>query len=183
MRHSGSVHPVLLERPYLDRQRGRSRELASPLERRVEVGGPNDAETAEMLLAFREGAVGHEDLVTLQANHRRSARGMQPAVEDPRAGPLQLVPDGRNLAHDRCKHFWRRRLADRLIDAEQILLHFHGHPRVCDRRGAGVHALYERAPAGSTADGGDSDPCVELAATVAPGSPDPGETAAAPAGV
>src|SRR5688572_13564566 len=110
MRHSGSVHPVLLERPYLDRQRGRSRELASPLERRVEVGGPNDAETAEMLLAFREGAVGHEDLVTLQANHRRSARGMQPAVEDPRAGPLQLVPDGRNLAHDRCKHFWRRRL-------------------------------------------------------------------------
>src|SRR4051812_36922612 len=74
------------ERPDLDRQGGGAGDLASPVERLVEVRRPNDREPGEVLLPLREGAVGQQDLVVLQPQHAGGARGVQTVREDPGSG-------------------------------------------------------------------------------------------------
>src|SRR5260370_35650878 len=54
---SPSIRGFLLQRPHLDRERGRACELRTPLERRVQVGGPDDRETADVPLGLRERPV------------------------------------------------------------------------------------------------------------------------------
>ena len=66
-------------------------QLAAPRERGVEVGRLDDRESADVLLALGERAVGHEHLAVLEPDHRGRAGRVQPAGEDPDAGRHHLV--------------------------------------------------------------------------------------------
>src|SRR5262245_51346648 len=82
---------LLPERPDFDREGDDARQFSTPLERGVEVRGPDDQEAADVLLAFGVWTVGHQHVAVLVAQDRRGRRRMQAAVEDPRAGRLDLV--------------------------------------------------------------------------------------------
>src|SRR5439155_20263465 len=62
---SGIGAVIFVERADLDGKRRRPRQLRSPFERRVEVGGPDDGEPADVLLAFGKGTVGGQQLSVL----------------------------------------------------------------------------------------------------------------------
>src|SRR5204863_1288655 len=62
---SGIRATIGLERADFDRQRRRPRQLRSPGERRVEIGGPEDGEPADVFLAFGERAVGRQHFPVL----------------------------------------------------------------------------------------------------------------------
>src|SRR5215472_18457857 len=79
---------VILERADLDRGAARPGGLRGPGERRVEVGGLDHPEAAEVFLGLRERAVDREDLTALYADHGGRGRRVQPSAEDPRPGRL-----------------------------------------------------------------------------------------------
>src|SRR5215217_1727567 len=79
------------ERPDLDREGGRPGQLAGPGEGGVQVGGLDDGEPADVLLALGEGPVGGEDLAAAGPHHRGRARRVQPAGEDPGPGRPELL--------------------------------------------------------------------------------------------
>src|SRR6185437_2390349 len=109
---------------HLDRQPDHLGELATPLQRAVEVGRLDDGEPAQVLLAFGERAVGHQDLAVLAPQHGGRARGVQAAVEDPGTGVLGLLDHIGDALHDRAEHLGRRHgAAGRSVDAEQVLVH------------------------------------------------------------
>src|SRR3989475_8930264 len=118
-----SVPFLLLERPHLDREGDRPRELATPLERGVEIGCVDDAEPADVLLALRVGAVGYEHLAGLEPKDRRRACRVQAAVEDPGPGRLHLTNHDVDISHHSCEVNGRWGWPVGLIDAEQVLRH------------------------------------------------------------
>lgn len=73
--------------PDLNRQVDDHGELAAPLERHVQVRGPDNREPANVLLTFSVRAIRDQDLTVPEVQHGRRAGRMQPRREDPRAGP------------------------------------------------------------------------------------------------
>src|ERR1700754_202381 len=112
-----------MHRPHLDRQGERSGDLARPAERGVEVGHPDDRESAEVLLALDVRPVGHEQVAVAHAHDRGGARRVQTCGEHPRPRLLHLPVHRLQLAHDRLEHLGRRWVTVGLVDAEQVLRH------------------------------------------------------------
>src|SRR5262245_11138282 len=139
----------LAKRANFDRERRRQRELAAPVERGVEIGRLDDAEAADVFLAFGERSVRREHLAALDAYDGGSAGCVQAGREDPRAGCLHLVADRLHVAHDFLEGRRRGRFTVGLIHAEQVLLHM-----VLVEVTAGPmpasHPLHERLRSGST---------------------------------
>src|SRR6188768_1387267 len=88
---SGIRAVIFPERADLDRKRRRPRQLRAPRERRVEIGGPDDGEAADVFLAFGERTVGGQDLPVPDPHDRRGARVVEPAGEHPGAGGFHFV--------------------------------------------------------------------------------------------
>src|SRR5437016_247065 len=98
-----SVPFLLLERPNLDREGDSPRELATPLERGVEIGRVDDAKPSDVLLALGVGAISDEHLAGLEPKDGRRACRVQTAVEDPGPGRLHLTYHDVDIPH----HFFQ----------------------------------------------------------------------------
>ena len=72
-------------------ERRRVRELASPLERLVEVGRFDDRQAADVLLAFDKRARRSSASPRHEMNHRRGARRVKAALEHPRSRRAELL--------------------------------------------------------------------------------------------
>src|SRR4029079_11577470 len=118
-----SVLAVVLERPHFDGQRDDTGGPASALQRRVEIGGADDREPAEVLLALDIRAVGDQRLVPFLLHDRGRAGVVQAPGEHPHAGLLHLFAQGMDLAHDALQIDRRRRHAVGLVDTDQVLSH------------------------------------------------------------
>src|SRR5688500_9904557 len=116
---TGIPVPSVLKRTDLDGQGCENgRQFPAPLERGVEIRNLDDIEAPDMLLAFREWPVGHDQVVVLPSQHRGRLGGMQPAGEYPHAGSFELVVERIHFLHDRFEDVRRGWGAVRLIDAE-----------------------------------------------------------------
>src|SRR5512132_2888617 len=132
-----SVLDLALERPHLDGEGGRPGELAGPGEGGVQVGGLDDGEPADVLLALGEGPVGGEDLAAAGPHHRGRARRVQPAGEHPGPGRLELLVHRVQVAVDPLQLLGRESGPVGLVHAEQVLLHRAGPPWVVSGRPSG----------------------------------------------
>src|SRR5207248_1777921 len=112
-----------LERPDLDRQRGRLAEPPGPAECGVEVGSFDDREAAQVFLAFGERAVGHQHVAVLDPHHGRGGRRMQAPGEHPGTRGLHLGVERVELLYDLLQDLGFGQRAVGLVDAEQVLLH------------------------------------------------------------
>src|SRR4051812_32951959 len=115
---------AVAERAHLDGQRRGDAQPPAPAERFVEVGGLDDREAADVLLALGERAVGGQDLAVLRAQRRGGARLVQAAREDPDALVAHLLVDGGDVLDDLLELIARGGGAlGGLDDGEQVLLH------------------------------------------------------------
>src|SRR5215204_7152259 len=120
-----SMRVVVLEWTDFDRERRQHcGELVSPIERSVEIGRPDNRESAEVFLPLGVRAVGDERFAVVDAHNGCGTRVVQAAGEDPRAGALHLVAEGMDIAHDplQIEVGWWRSVG--LVDAQQILFHW-----------------------------------------------------------
>src|SRR5215472_12491879 len=121
---TGPLAGVILERADLDRGTARPGGLRGPGERRVEVGGLDHPEAAEVFFGLRERAVDREDLTALYADHGGRGRGVQPSGEDPCPFRLQLAVERIDVGEG-LPHLLGRRelLALDVVHGQHVLLH------------------------------------------------------------
>src|ERR1700744_5020075 len=87
------VSVPLVERAYLDRQPGSDCGELGPLQGRVQVGGADDPESAEVFLGLRVRPVADKEAAARLAHDGRRLRE-QAASEHERTGVRQLVVEG-----------------------------------------------------------------------------------------
>src|SRR5580700_2488586 len=114
---------LILERPYLDRNRARAGSLAAPFQRGIQVGGLDHPEAAHVFLALDERSVGDEDVAAVHPDDGRRAGRVQTAGEDPRAGLLKLGVQRVDVRHDLLHDRWLGDAPLGVVHAEQVLLH------------------------------------------------------------
>src|SRR5690606_31976350 len=113
----------VLHRAHLDRQPGGGGQPARPAQGLVEVVGPDAREAADVFLALGVGPVGGEEARAVAPDDGGGFGRTQAGVEDPAAGPLDLLPPGVDLGHHGRQVLGRGRVPVRLVDAEQVLPH------------------------------------------------------------
>src|SRR5262245_21994034 len=118
-----SVGFDILKRPHLDRQPDRPGRLPAPAQSRVQIGGVDDPESADVLLAFGVRPVGQQHLAVADPDDGGGVGSMQATGEDPGPSRAQLLIERLQVLDDRVHDLRAGRFAVGLLDAEQVAGH------------------------------------------------------------